>query len=115
MPIAHAHAHRNNLIARICAMTTQVFSLSIMLCVAVSIAAAAVPADYSCPIVPAAGVRKGDLMYDQRPHVDGGAFRFINGQLTPYKGKTLEVTSPVSNVKSPSGTNGIADCNRPPR
>ena len=106
MPIAHAH--RNNLIARICAMTTQVFSLSIMLCVAVSIAAAAVPADYSCPIVPAAGVRKGDLMYDQRPHVDGGAFRFINGQLTPYKGKTLEVTSPVydldTDARMPIGT-----------
>lgn len=47
-------------------------------------------------------------MYDQRPNVDGGSFRFVNGKKIPYTGKMIQVTSPVydleTNERMPIGT-----------
>ena len=56
-------------------------------------------ADYACPLLPPAGVKKSDCDTLGCPKVDG-AFKFYGGSIVPFGGKTTTVTSPIYDVES---------------
>lgn len=64
--------------------------------------AAASPESFSCPSLPPAGVSQGDERYQSRPNVDGGKFKFMGGEISPFDGKVTTVTSPIFDVDSKS-------------